>query len=336
MKTFIIAEAGVNHNGDLEIAKRLVEAAAKAGADAVKFQTFKANKLVSIKAPKAEYQKQTTGSDESQLAMISKLQLSMEDHYALIEHCKLNNIMFLSSAFDEESLAFLEKLNMPIYKIPSGEVTNLKMLRQIASYYKPIIMSTGMCELDEIKEAVDCLKNNGAKDITLLHCNTQYPTPYEDVNLLAMKTLKDEFMLPVGYSDHTLGIEVPLAAVGLGACVIEKHFTLDNNMEGPDHRASIEPEQLKAMVDGIRHINLALGSSEKRVSASEAGNRLIARKSVVAKRNIKSGELFSEENLCLKRPGNGINAKFFDEMLNKVAKYDYQMDDLIALDELEK
>ena len=335
MKTFIIAEAGVNHNGSLELAKRLVDAASDAKCDAVKFQTFKADKLVSVNAEKAEYQKETTGSDESQLDMIRKLELSEEDHYVLKKYCEEKGILFLSSAFDEESLTFLESMDMPLYKIPSGEITNLKLLRQIGSYHKRVIMSCGMCEMDEIHKAYDTLMESGATEVAILHCNTQYPTPFEDVNLNVMKTLRDEFHTSIGYSDHTVGIEVPIAAVALGAEIIEKHFTLDKNMEGPDHRASLNPEELKAMVDGIRHIEKALGSYEKKVSDSERANRDIARKSLVAACSIKKGETFTEANLTMKRPGNGISSSKYEDMLGKKAKYDYEVDALLCLDELD-
>lgn len=334
MKTFIIAEAGVNHNGSLEIAKQLVEAAAQAQADAVKFQTFQAKKLVSVHAPKAEYQKQTTDAKESQLEMIRKLELSKEDHIALIEHCRKHHILFLSSAFDLSSLELLESLQMPIYKIPSGEITNLPMLKRIAQFQKPIILSTGMSEMDEIEEAMHTLRQSGAQDITLLHCNTQYPTPFEDVNLKAMELLRETFQVPVGYSDHTVGIEVPLAAVALGATVIEKHFTLDKTMEGPDHKASIDPQELKQMVSMIRHIEVSLGLKTKHVTASERQNREIARKSLVANQKIQAGELFTSENVTQKRPGNGLHCKYYDDIIGKPAKHTYEIDELIQLDEL--
>ena len=335
MHTFIIAEAGVNHNGSLELAKKLIDAAAEAKADAVKFQTFKASKLVSVGAPKAEYQKETTDAGESQLEMIAKLQLSKEDHFELLDYCKQKDIMFLSSAFDEESLAFLEELGMPLYKIPSGEITNLPMLKQIGSYHKDVIMSCGMSTLEEVQRAYSTLIESGAKSVSILHCNTQYPTPYEDVNLLSMDYLSEHFDCPIGYSDHTLGIEIPLAAVARGAKIIEKHFTLDREMEGPDHKASLIPSELKAMVDGIRHIEVALGEKKKVVSKSEEQNRLIARKSLVANCDIKAGEVFSTENLTMKRPGTGIGAEFYDEFIGKVAKYDYKADTLIRFEEME-
>ena len=335
MKTFIIAEAGVNHNGSLETAKKLVEVAAKAGCDAVKFQTFKAEKLVSKGASKAEYQKKTTGSDESQLDMIRKLQLSEEDHYALKAYCDTLGILFLSSAFDEESLAFLEAMDMPLYKVPSGEITNLKLLRQIGSYHKRVIMSCGMSTMEDIRLAYDTLLKAGASEVDILHCNTQYPTPYEDVNLRVMKTLHDEFKTHVGYSDHTMGIEVPLAAVAMGAEIIEKHFTLDRSLPGPDQACSLEPDELMQMVEGIRHIEVALGSAEKKVSDSERANMAVARKSLIANAVIKKGEVFSEDNLTMKRPGNGISPVYYEELLGKTAKHDYDIDVLILKDELE-
>lgn len=335
MGTFIIAEAGVNHNGSLELAKKLVDAASEAQCDAVKFQTFKANKLVSVNAQKAEYQKETTGDDESQLEMIRKLELSQEDHLALKAYCEEKGILFLSSAFDEESLAFLESIDMPLYKVPSGEITNLRLLKQIGSYHKRVIMSCGMSEMEEIKKAYDVLMESGAKEVDILHCNTQYPTPFEDVNLRVMKTLKDTFHTHIGYSDHTVGIEVPLAAVALGAEIIEKHFTLDKTMEGPDHRASLDPNELKAMVRGIRNIEKALGSSEKHVSASERANRDVARKSLVASCSIAEGEVFTESNLTMKRPGNGIDCSKYEELIGKKAKHTYVSDELIQNDEIE-
>ena len=335
MKTFIIAEAGVNHNGSLELAKQLVEAAAQAQADAVKFQTFQAKELVSVHAPKAEYQKQTTDASESQLEMIRKLELSREDHLALIEHCRKHQILFLSSAFDLSSLDLLEELQMPIYKIPSGEITNLPMLRRIAKTQKPVILSTGMSDLKEISEAVDTLRNHGASDITLLHCNTQYPTPFADVHLKAMELLQETFQVPVGYSDHTVGIEVPLAAVALGAKVIEKHFTLDKTMEGPDHKASIDPQELRMMITMIRNIEVAIGIKQKQVTSSERQNREIARKSLVANRIIQAGEVFTPENVTQKRPGNGLHCKYYDDIIGTPAKHTYEIDELIHADELE-
>lgn len=336
MHTFIIAEAGVNHNGSLELAKQLIDAAASAKADAVKFQTFKASKLVSVGAPKAEYQKETTDAKESQLEMIAKLQLSEADHYELLDYAKKKGILFLSSAFDEESLEFLEKLGMPLYKIPSGEITNLPLLKQVGSYHKDVILSCGMSTLEEIQDAYTTLLESGAKSVSILHCNTQYPTPYEDVNLRSMEYLAEHFDCPIGFSDHTLGIEIPLAAVARGAKIIEKHFTLDRSMEGPDHKASLVPNELAAMVSGIRHIEVALGEKNKVVTASEAQNRLIARKSLVASRAIRSGETFTKDNLTMKRPGTGIGPNHYEELLGCTAKFDYAADTLIRFEEMEK
>lgn len=330
-KVFIIAEAGVNHNGDIEIAKRLVDAAAAAGADAVKFQTFKAEKLVCRNAQKAEYQMETTDGSETQYEMLKKLELSVEMHKELMQYCKEKNIMFLSTPFDIDSIRLLADLNMPLFKIPSGEITNLPYLREIAKLRRKVILSTGMSSLDEVKAAVEVLKKNGAKDITLLHCNTQYPTPVSDVNLLAMVKMEEELDIPVGYSDHTQGIEVPLAAVALGACVIEKHFTLDKNMEGPDHKASLEPQELRQMVEGIRKIEHALGNEIKQPSPSERDNIDIVRKSIVAAKPIKKGELFTEENLTTKRPGTGMSPMRWEEVIGKTAATDYQIDDMIKI-----
>jgi N,N'-diacetyllegionaminate synthase len=332
-KTFIIAEAGVNHNGSIEIAKKMIEVAKECGADAIKFQTFKAEKVISRYAPKAEYQKQTTGEIDSQLEMVKKLELSFDDFIALKEYCDKLNIMFLSTPFDFESIDFLNDLGLEIFKIPSGEITNLPYLEKIGKLGKKVILSTGMADLGEIEDALDILTSCGTKkeDITILHCNTEYPTPYEDVNLLAMLTIKEAFKVKVGYSDHTLGIEVPIAAVALGASVIEKHFTLDKNMEGPDHKASLEPHELKAMIDAIRNIEKALGNGIKKPSKSELKNKDIARKSIVAKREIKKGEIFTEDNITVKRPGNGISPMRWYEVLGKVASRDYEEDELIEI-----
>ena len=331
MKTFIIAEAGVNHNGSLEIAKKMVDSAALCGVDAIKFQTFKAENLVSKIAPKADYQIENTQNHESQLRMIEKLALSYDEFRKLHQYCIDKKILFLSTPFDLESIDFLEELGMPIWKIPSGEITNLPYLMKIAKTGKPIIMSTGMCEMDEIKAAIQVLQGNGAEQIQLLHCNTEYPTPYEDVNLLAMQTLKNEFGCEVGYSDHTQGIEVPIAAVALGAGIIEKHFTLDQNMEGPDHKASLEPDELKAMVDRIRNIEKSLGTPDKKVSESERKNINIARKSIVAACDIKAGEILNENNITVKRPGNGISPMKWNEVLGTVAKKNFGEDELIEV-----
>jgi N,N'-diacetyllegionaminate synthase len=330
-RIFIIAEAGVNHNGDIHLAKQLIDAAKDAGADAVKFQTFKAEKTISRFAEKAEYQKESTGCGESQLDMVRKLELSFPDFAELKDYCKQKGILFLSTPFDFESIQFLNDLDMPIFKIPSGEITNLPYLIKVAATGKPVIMSTGMSELDEVAEAVCILNDNGAGDITLLHCNTQYPTPFVDANIKAMLELKECFGLPVGYSDHTLGIEAPIAAVALGATVIEKHFTLNKNMEGPDHRASLEPNELKAMVSAIRNIELALGDGKKKPSQSELPNKAIARKSIVAKCDIRAGDLLTEENLTVKRPGSGISPMQWFEIIGMNAKRDFKEDELIEI-----
>lgn len=330
-KTLIIAEAGVNHNGSIDMAKRLIEAAAEAGVDYVKFQTFKSEKLVSRHAAKADYQKANTGGEDSQLKMLQQLELSRDDHFLLIEHCKKCGIKFLSTAFDLESIEFLHSLNLDLWKIPSGEITNLPYLRSIAQKGGRVIMSTGMCDLSDIEAALKVLTSNGTpeENITLLHCNTEYPTPWNDVNLRAMHDIAKRFNVPVGYSDHTRGIEVPIAAVALGATVIEKHFTLDNNLPGPDHKASLEPHQLKAMVDAIRHIECALGSGTKQVSESERKNMAIARKSIVAATEIKEGELFTPQNITVKRPGGGISPMKWDEVIGTIASHDYLPDEMI-------
>ena len=329
-RVFVIAEAGVNHNGDIEIAKQLIDAASEAGADAVKFQTFQADSLVCRTAKKAEYQLETTDRTETQYDMLKKLELTPQMHRELIEHCLKRNIMFLSTPFDLESIKLLSELGMQIYKIPSGEITNLPYLREIAKQQKKIILSTGMSSMDEVKAAVNVLKNNGTEELTLLHCNTQYPTPISDVNLLAMVKMREETGLPVGYSDHTQGIEVPIAAAALGAEVIEKHFTLDRKMEGPDHKASLEPQELMQMVVGIRKIESALGSKIKQVSESEMLNVAIVRKSIVAAANIKRGEKYTEKNLTTKRPATGISPMLWDEVIGKTADRDYKVDEIIG------
>ncbi|EFO6606596.1 N-acetylneuraminate synthase [Campylobacter upsaliensis] len=328
-KVLIIAEAGVNHNGDINLAKKLIEQAAKAGADVVKFQTFKANSCVSVSAKKAKYQLETTAKEESQLEMIKKLELSYESHFELMKHCKKHGIAFLSTPFDLESVEFLRGLDLPYFKIPSGEITNLPYLKAVAKCKKKVLLSTGMANLGEIEAALTILRKNGTRNITLLHCNTEYPTPFEDVNLNALKTLKEAFKLEVGYSDHTEGIVASLGAVALGAVVIEKHFTLDKTMEGPDHRASLEFEELRALCKGIRELEKALGSGIKKASKSEAKNKIIARKSLVAKREIQKGEKFSEQNLTTKRPGSGISAMRYEEYLGKRALKTYKKDELI-------
>ena len=335
MKTLIIAEAGVNHNGNFEIAKKLVDEAVKAGADIVKFQTCKAENVISRYADKAEYQKVTTGEADSQLEMVRKLMLTYEEYGELKKYCDEKGITFLSTAFDLPSVDYLHSIGMKLWKIPSGEITNLPLLIKIAKLHEPIIMSTGMSELSEVADAVKVLKDNGATDITLLHCTTEYPAPYADVNLKAIETMREAFGLPVGYSDHTKGIEIPIAAVARGACVIEKHFTLDRNMEGPDHKASIEPAELTQMVSSIRNVEVAIGDGVKKVSASEMKNKDIARKSIIAKAAIKKGEVFSEENITTKRPGSGINPMKWFDLLGKTAKHDYEEDYLIESDELD-
>lgn len=330
-KVFIIAEAGVNHNGSIELAKKLIDVASESGADAVKFQTFKAEKLVSKNAQKADYQKQTTSKTESQFDMIKKLELDLETHKELISYCKTKNIMFLSTPFDNDSIELLNDLGLEIFKIPSGEITNLPYLRHIGKLNKKVILSTGMTNIGEIEDTLDVLIEAGTKkeNITVLHANTMYPTPMEDVNLKAMVTIGNTFDVAYGYSDHTLGIEVDIAAVAMGACCIEKHFTLDCTMKGPDHKASLEPEELKAMVKAIRNIELALGSSIKKPSKSEIPNMQIARKSIVAKIDIKKGDKLSEENITIKRPGSGINPMRWDEIVGTIATKDYTEDELI-------
>ena len=331
MSVFIIAEAGVNHNGSIELACRLIDVASESGANAVKFQTFKAENLVSKNAQKAEYQKQTTNPSESQFNMLKKLELDANAHKRLIDYCKKKDIIFLSTPFDHESIDLLDKLKLQIFKIPSGEITNLTYLRHIGSLNKKVILSTGMSDLKEIGDAIKILTNAGTlkENITVLHANTMYPTPMEDVNLRAMQTIQNKFDVAVGYSDHTLGIEVDIAAVAMGATIIEKHFTLDKTMDGPDHKSSISPEELKAMVSSIRNIEKALGSSIKKPSKSEKPNITMARKSIVARKSIKKGELFTEKNITIKRPGIGISPMKWDTILGKVAERDYQIDDLL-------
>lgn len=331
-KVLIIAEAGVNHNGDINLAKKLIDVAANAGVDYVKFQTFNSKKLVSKNVHKAFYQiKNTNNQTESQLEMLQKLELSREAHNELIAYCDFKGIKFLSTGFDIESIEFLNKLDIDLFKIPSGEITNLPYLRKTGALGKPIVVSTGMADMDEVRDALKILLSAGSKkeDITILHCNTEYPTPMQDVNLKAMNTIGETFGVPVGYSDHTLGIEVSVAAVALGATVIEKHFTLDKNMEGPDHRASLEPKELKAMVTAIRNIEKALGHGKKEPSESEGKNKEIARKSIIAKKPIKKGEFFTEDNLTVKRPGSGISPMKWDKLIGTVAQKDYKEDDLI-------
>lgn len=332
-KTIIIAEAGVNHNGSFEMAKRLVDASGRSGVDYVKFQTFKANHIANKFARKAEYQQSNTKSDGSQVDMLRRLELNYSDFVCLNDYCKESGVKFMSTPFDLESIDFLAGLGMDYMKVPSGEITNLPYLCRIANIGIPVIMSTGMCRLGEIEEAIDVLYKGGLStdDITLLHCNTEYPTPMIDVNLSAMETLRTAFGTKVGYSDHTKGIEVPIAAVALGATVIEKHFTLDRTLPGPDHVASLEPDELKQMVDSIRNIELALGSQIKRVSESERKNMAVARKSIVAASLIRKGDVFTEENLTVKRPGNGITPMKWNEVIGKCAARDYEEDELIEI-----
>lgn len=330
-KVFVIAEAGVNHNGNVEIARKLVDVAALAGADAVKFQTFKAENLVCRDAKKADYQMETTGSTESQFDMLKKLELTPEMHRDLIKYCWEKQIMFLSTPFDIESLHYLVQCGVEIIKIPSGEITNYPYLREAGRTGKPVILSSGMSKLDEVKAAISVLREYGSKDITVLHCNTEYPTPYADVNLRAMITLKEELGVAVGYSDHTQGIEVPVAAVALGAAVIEKHFTLDKSMEGPDHKASLEPDELRKMVRQIRNIGLVLGNGQKEPSDSEKKNVTIVRKSIVAKKYIKKGDIYTEENITTKRPGSGVSPMRWNEVIGQKAVKDFDVDELIEL-----
>ena len=329
MGAYIIAEAGVNHNGSYELACRLVDAAKAAGADCVKFQTFRAEELTSVHAEKAAYQKVNMGGDSTQIEMLRKLELTKSEFENLKAYCVKTDIDFLSTPFDLESIVFLDGLGVPFWKIPSGEVTNLPYLLALAKTKKPVVMSTGMCELEEIRAAVKSLTDKGTPEITLLQCNTEYPTPYGDVNLRAIQTLRKEFGLKTGYSDHTLGIEVPIAAATLGAVIIEKHFTLDRNMEGPDHKASLEPDELAAMVRCIRNVERALGDGVKTVSESERKNLDIVRKSIVARCAISKGEVLTEKNITAKRPGNGISPMCWFDVMGKTASHSYEKDELI-------
>lgn len=332
-KVIIIAEAGVNHNGKYDLAVKMIHEAKRAGADYVKFQTAVPELVISTIAPKAEYQKETTGNDESQLDMCRAIHLPLGDYAKLKKICDNVGIGFMSTPFDLVSIDTLEPLDMDYYKIPSGEITNLPYLRKIASKGRKVIMSTGMSEMNEIADALKVLEDGGLKrtDITLLHCNTEYPTPFGDVNLMAMKTIGDTFGVSVGYSDHTRGIEVPIAAVAMGAKVIEKHFTLDCNMEGPDHKASLEPDQLKAMVDAIRNVEMAIGSAEKHATASETPNKVVARKSIVAACDIAEGDILTEKNITVKRPGNGISPMLWDSVIGTKAKRAFRYDELIEI-----
>ena len=332
-RTLIIAEAGVNHNGDLDLAKQLINAAADAGADLVKFQTFNANRQVTRTAKKADYQTQTTSSTESQHAMLRRLELTEEMHHQLIAHCLTQNIGFLSTGFDIESVDLLVSLGQECFKIPSGEITNLPYLRHIGQLGKTVILSTGMATLGEIEAAIEVLEQTGTPraKVTVLHCTTEYPTPMNEVNLRAMQSIHTAFDVAVGYSDHTEGIEIAIAAVAMGASVIEKHFTLDRTFPGPDHQASLEPAELKAMVTAIRNIEIALGDGIKRLTPSEARNKPVARKSLVASRAITGGEVFTAENLTVKRPGTGISPMRWDEVLGKTAQRDFLADELIEV-----
>lgn len=333
MSVLIIAEAGVNHNGDLTLAKRMIEVAALSGADVLKFQTFRSGNLVTKSALKADYQKQTTGAAGSQLEMLKKLEINPSQHEELINACRQHNIQFLSTPFDMESVDYLESIGIQSWKIPSGEITNLPYLVQIAKTGKPIILSSGMSTMEELRSAMDVLRGNGAGEITVLHCNSEYPTPFEDTNLRAMLTIRDELNVPVGYSDHTPGIEAAIAAVALGAVVIEKHFTLNKKMEGPDHRASLEPDELVAMIKAIRNIEKALGTGLKKPSPSEQKNITIARKSIVAKLRIRKDEQLTEKNITTKRPGSGVSPMRWFDVLGTKAIRDFEEDELIEIEE---
>ena len=328
---FIIAEAGVNHNGNLEIAKRLVDEAVTAGVDAIKFQTFKTENIVCKNATKADYQKAATDANQSQFEMLKKLELTETMHENLIAYCKEKGILFLSTPFDLDSINYLVQIGIEIMKVPSGEITNYPYLRKIAQTGKKVILSTGMSDIEEVKAAIKVLKENGSKDISVLHCNTEYPTPFEDVNLKAMSTLQSELNVEIGYSDHTLGIEIPIAAVAMGAKIIEKHFTLDKSMEGPDHKASLEPHELREMVKAIRNVERALGTGVKMPTFSEKKNIAVARKSIVAKCKIEKGQIFTEENLTTKRPATGISPMKWNDIIGMTAKRSYDEDELIEL-----
>ena len=332
-QTLIIAEAGVNHNGDIKLAKKLIDVAVNAGADFVKFQTFNADRLATHAAKKAEYQAQTTDRNETQHEMLRRLELTPAMHHELIAHCKMRKIGFFSTGFDIESVDFLASLGQNLFKIPSGEITNLPYLRHIGRLGKPITLSTGMSNMPEIESAIKALEQAGTprSKITVLHCTTEYPTPMCDVNLHAMQSIQTELSVAVGYSDHTLGIEVAVAAVAMGATVIEKHFTLDRNLPGPDHKASLEPAELKAMVSAIRNIEIALGDGVKQITPSEAKNILVARKSLVASKDIQIGERYSAENLTAKRPGTGISPMRWDEIIGLTANRNYAPDEFIQI-----
>jgi len=333
-KIQIIAEAGVNHNGNIDKAISLIDVASSAGADYVKFQTFNAEKVISRNASKAEYQiKNTNNKSETQLEMVKKLELSYDDHIVLKKYCDKKKIKFLSTAFDLDSIDLIKQLNVPFFKVPSGEINNLPYLRKSAKLFSSFVVSTGMCNIAEIKKAIDILIENKIKkkNITLLHCTTEYPTPPQHVNLNAMITLKNDFNLEVGYSDHTEGIEIPIAAAAMGASIIEKHFTLDKTLEGPDHKASLNPDELIKMIQGIRKIEVSLGSNKKSITSVEMKNKLIARKSIVALKPIKIGEIFSEDNITCKRPGDGVSPMEWDKVLGKHSKFNFEIDDKIKL-----
>lgn len=330
-RVFIIAEAGVNHNGDYATALKMVDAAKAAGADAIKFQTFRSEQLVSKNAQKADYQKRNTHSSDSQLEMLRKLELGFEEFTALKQYCDGQGILFLSTPFDFDSIEFLNQLDLPLFKIPSGEITNLPYLMAVARTHRDVILSTGMADMAEIQAALHVLQQYGARRISLLHCTTEYPTPMEEVNLNAIGSLKQQFGLPVGYSDHTAGIEVAIAAAAIGAVIIEKHFTLDKTMDGPDHKASLEPSELTALVRAVRNIEAAMGDGVKQPTPSEIKNKSVARKSIVAARDIQEGELFSEKNLTVKRPGNGISPMKWFDVIGTPARRAFQEDELIEL-----
>ena len=331
MSVFVIAEAGVNHNGSIDLAHKLIDVAVESGADAIKFQTFKAKNLLLRDAEKAQYQKQSNNPQESQFDMLKKLELDANDHINLINYCIKKGITFLSSPFDIESISMLETLNIETIKIPSGEITNLPYLKCIGKLDKKVILSSGMSNLEEIGDALNVLIDAGTtkSNITILHANTMYPTPMLDVNLKAMQTIKNKFDIAIGYSDHTLGIEISIAAVALGASVIEKHFTLNKDLEGPDHKASLNPDELKSMIASIRNIEKAMGDGKKIITKSEKPNINVARKSIVAKTNIKKGEVFSEDNLTTKRPGVGINPMKWNSIIGKISKKSYKVDDIL-------
>lgn len=332
---FIIAEAGVNHNGDINLAKKLVDTAKDAGVDAVKFQTFKSEKLVTGYAQMAKYQKDNIGEEDSQFNMLKKLELTYEDFVELKKYCDEKEIIFMSTPFDVESANFLNSIGMKAFKISSGDLTNIPLLEHVAEFKKPIILSSGMAVLGEIEDAIICLKNKGVEDIAVLHCTSNYPAALETVNLRAMNTIKNSFNIVGGYSDHTKGITIPIASAALGADIIEKHFTLDKNMEGPDHKASLEPVELKEMVKGIRETEISLGNGIKMFSGSEINTMQVARKSIVASRNIKKGEMIELKDLDYKRPGNGLSPKYYKELIGKKLMKDIEKDEQITFSSIE-